>query len=329
MPMISIIIPMYNCEKYIEKCVNSILVQTYPDIEVIVVDDGSTDCSYQIVSKLAEKDSRLVLLSQPNQGVSAARNLGLQKATGRYISFADSDDWLNPEQYQCMLDSILANHSDCCVCGCIVEDDKGRLIKKRGMEQNGCCDSDEGLCLLFIPDKFNGVLWNKLFRREMLFSERGDIFNWFDSSIHVWEDVVWCYLVFSHCRKISYISTHTYHYVQHDSNITRKGFSEKKLSMLTAAEILLKNSVQGSSVVRKQIISYIFMNFRGLSYEIKTADRRYGKEYERIMQIFKGFHQEKLLSPKEEIHYRCLLIHPLVDLLYSKMLTMLLSILRR
>lgn len=94
-PLVSIIVPVYNNEKYIERCLNSILNQTYTNIQIIVINDGSTDNSYKICKKYAEQDNRIFLISQKNSGVSSARNTGLKEAKGEVLSFIDSDDWVH------------------------------------------------------------------------------------------------------------------------------------------------------------------------------------------------------------------------------------------
>lgn len=94
-PLVSIIVPVYNTERYIRECLNSLIQQSYSHIEIIAVDDGSTDNSLCLLKELSVKDSRLKVFSQPNQGVSAARNLALSKATGTYVMFVDADDWID------------------------------------------------------------------------------------------------------------------------------------------------------------------------------------------------------------------------------------------
>ena len=94
-PLVSIVVPVYNTEKYIRECLNSLIQQSYSHIEIIAVDDGSTDNSLCLLKELSAKDNRLKVFSQSNQGVSAARNLGLSKATGTYIMFVDADDWID------------------------------------------------------------------------------------------------------------------------------------------------------------------------------------------------------------------------------------------
>lgn len=105
-PLVSIIVPVYNTEKYISECLHSLIQQSYSHIEIIAVDDGSTDNSLKILNDISAKDKRLKVFSQPNQGVSAARNLALSKATGEYIMFVDADDWIDSSTIEECLQTI-------------------------------------------------------------------------------------------------------------------------------------------------------------------------------------------------------------------------------
>ena len=102
MPEVSVIIPVYNSEKYVEKCICSVMAQTLPELEIIIINDGSIDESGKILRKLAQKDSRIILLEQENKGVAAARNLGVEKATGKYLTFVDGDDYLQEDYIEKM-----------------------------------------------------------------------------------------------------------------------------------------------------------------------------------------------------------------------------------
>ena len=111
-PLISVIIPVYNVEKYLEKCINSVIGQTYKNIEIIIVDDGSTDKSGLICDFFAGKDTRIVVIHKVNGGLSSARNAGLDIAKGDYIGFVDSDDWIEPDMYECLLCNMLKENAD-------------------------------------------------------------------------------------------------------------------------------------------------------------------------------------------------------------------------
>lgn len=114
--MISVIIPIYNVEEYLEKCVNSVLNQTYSDLEIILVDDGSTDNSGKICDELKNKDNRIIVIHQENQGLSAARNAGIAKALGEYIAFVDSDDYIMEDMYETLYKNLEKTDADISIC---------------------------------------------------------------------------------------------------------------------------------------------------------------------------------------------------------------------
>ena len=115
--MISIIVPVYNAAKYLDKCINSIICQTHQNWELILVNDGSKDESEKIIGRYTEKDSRIKLFSKENGGVSRARNLGIENASGEYLFFLDSDDWLSEDACEILLKNMLENKADCVICG--------------------------------------------------------------------------------------------------------------------------------------------------------------------------------------------------------------------
>ena len=115
-PLISIIIPVYNTAKYLPRCLDSVLKQTYQNLEIIVVDDGSTDNSPKIIKEYATKDNRIKVIHQKNAGLSAARNTGITKATGKYISFVDSDDEISHNMIKKLFDVLQRNNTDISVC---------------------------------------------------------------------------------------------------------------------------------------------------------------------------------------------------------------------
>ena len=115
-PLISIVVPVYNCEQYISECIDSILGQTYTNIQLILVDDGSTDNSLAICENYLDRDRRVLLISQENLGVSMARNAGLDAAEGAYIGFVDSDDFIDRKMYEKLFSLIRRDCSDCAAC---------------------------------------------------------------------------------------------------------------------------------------------------------------------------------------------------------------------
>ena len=115
--MISIIIPVYNVKLYLDNCIQSVIQQSYTDFECILVDDGSTDGSSEICDQWAEKDNRIIIVHQPNGGVSSARNKGLEQAKGEYICFIDSDDWVDVDYLSAMINNLKEKETDLIICG--------------------------------------------------------------------------------------------------------------------------------------------------------------------------------------------------------------------
>ena len=130
-PLISVIIPVYNVEKYLRRCLDSVVAQTYRNLEIICVDDGSVDESGKICDQYAVRDARIKVIHQENQGLSAARNRGLDAAEGAYIAFVDSDDYILEDMYKKMLDKLLNYNVDLCVCQWQYEFSDGRQVVKR------------------------------------------------------------------------------------------------------------------------------------------------------------------------------------------------------
>ena len=126
--MISIIIPVYNVKLYLDNCIQSVIQQSYTDFECILVDDGSTDGSSEICDQWAEKDNRIIIVHQPNGGVSSARNKGLEQAKGEYICFIDSDDWVDVDYLSAMINNLKEKETDLIICGLTQEFKDGNCI---------------------------------------------------------------------------------------------------------------------------------------------------------------------------------------------------------
>lgn len=213
--LISIIVPVYNMEKYLERCVNSILAQTYDKIEIILVDDGSTDDSAQMCDEYAQKDTRIKVVHKKNGGLSDARNAGLDVASGGFIGYVDSDDWIEPDMYERMHTACVSNNAQIAVCRYMCENEGADTDK--GQEKNESDESDEivklsrdELLRIYIcgHDKYviyNSV-WSKLFRRDIV---EGVLFPKGRNS----EDIMYTTRAFCGIDKAVYIDRSLYHYV--------------------------------------------------------------------------------------------------------------------
>ena len=165
-PILSIIVPVYNVEIYLERCIKSILNQSFKEFELILINDGSTDKSRDICDKYSKLDTRIIVVHQKNLGVSAARNTGLDIARGKYIGFVDADDFIHYSMYKIMIDVIKNTSSDMVVCDYIKVDEtykeSEKEIEKVDVES---FDKNEVLNKLFIKGAFEVMLWNKVYKK--------------------------------------------------------------------------------------------------------------------------------------------------------------------
>ena len=165
-PELTIIVPVYNVERYIEGCINSILAQTFINFELILIDDGSTDMSGKICDIYADKDRRIKVIHQRNAGVSEARNTGIELIRGKYVSFIDADDYLHPEMYNTLVSVLDEFHTDVAICGMARVTLEGEIISQNyGGEK--IYNRDEMLKAIFsLPNPIGPGCWNKVFRWE-------------------------------------------------------------------------------------------------------------------------------------------------------------------
>lgn len=215
---ISVIIAIYNVDKYLDKCLNSVVNQTYRSLEIICVDDGSVDNSGKICDEYAVKDSRIKVIHKENGGECSARNVGLEVATGDYISLIDGDDWLELTMYEVLLNNISGDDIDISSCGYFKDyGDRTEVIKNELLVSEEPMPMKDFLKYIYIRDKYRGVasyLWCKLINRK-IFDER---------KIRFREDMLICHdqIVASECymgaNRIVYTSKPLYHYLQRENS---------------------------------------------------------------------------------------------------------------
>lgn len=164
-PKISIVIPVHKVEPYLRKCLDSVISQTYLNMEIILIDDGSPDRCGVICDEYAKKDGRIHVIHQRNQGLSAARNVGLAIASGEYIGFVDSDDWVEPDMFEYLLENIWQYRADIAICG-RREWHKGSCVD-RGWHQKELLNTETAMRALLKNDVIQNYVWDKLWRREL------------------------------------------------------------------------------------------------------------------------------------------------------------------
>lgn len=227
--MISVIVPIYKVEKYLKRCVNSLLAQSYSDFELILVDDGSPDNCGNICEEYAAKDKRIRVIHKENGGLSDARNAGLGIANGEYIAFVDSDDWVATNYLETLLKVIELTDSD--ICECEVLKTTGEIEKYENSKEKYTSYSSEKALELLICDKIlHQYVWNKLYKRSCL---KGIPF----AVGKINEDEFWTYQVFGNARRITKISNVLYYYFQRGSSIMGNHYNLKRLDALEAKSL--------------------------------------------------------------------------------------------
>ncbi len=212
-PKISIIVPVYNVEQYLPRCLDSILAQTFIDFEVLLVDDGSKDRSGAICNEYAAKDHRIRVFHQPNGGVSFARNVGLDNARGEWITFSDSDDELLPDAFE-VAHSYMHDGVDMVRTGYIKVDELGNVVETHQCEEPLIIDNREemmGQCDKYF---YHGFLWDTFVKRSTV----GDIR--FVTGISYCEDHIFTFTVMSEVHKLALVPTCTYRYYVYTSRAT-------------------------------------------------------------------------------------------------------------
>ncbi|MDO4453077.1 MAG: glycosyltransferase [Eubacteriales bacterium] len=220
--LISVIVPIYKVEKLLDRCVESIVCQTYPKLEIILVDDGSPDRCPNICDEWAKKDPRIRVIHKQNGGLSDARNAGIELAKGEFIGFVDADDWIAPEMYERLLKAMLKDHSDIAACSVemIWEDNtQNRMLT----QQNNCVlNKREAQMALLNESKLKDPVWYKLYRKKTI---EGIAFA--KGKYH--EDVFWSYQAIGNADSVSIIDYVGYYYWQRRGSIMGEKYSLKRL----------------------------------------------------------------------------------------------------
>lgn len=224
MGVVSVIIPVYNAKKFLCRCLDSVLGQSYGDIEVVAVNDGSTDGSYDVLKSYAGNDGRLRIVNQANGGVAVARNTGLANATGEYVLFVDADDWIELHMVETLL-SVLNNtpEADIAVCASDYAETPDE-VRLDGVGQQEVWDSERQKQEFLTHQRLQGMLWNKLIRRSLF-----DGLS-FDPTVGYGEDAQIIWKVLSHCRRMVLTDCVLYHHVIEPTSISNRRFSPRKYS---------------------------------------------------------------------------------------------------
>lgn len=224
-PKISVVVPVYNVEKYFDNCVESLVNQTYSELEIILVDDGSSDGCPQMCDEWAGKDTRIKVIHKTNGGLSDARNAGMKIATGKYISFIDSDDYIALDFFETLLSVMKKENSDIVECGVVKFYEDSRFEKYSDDLAVTTFETESALSGLIAENPFHQHVWNKLYKTKLV----KDIPYAFGK---LNEDEFWTYQAFGRAQKVSKINKTMYYYFQRSGSIMGESYNIRRIDAL-------------------------------------------------------------------------------------------------
>lgn len=229
--LISVIVPIYNSEKYLPKCIESILSQTYKNLELILINDGSTDKSLNICNYYKSLDNRIIVIDKPNEGVSATRNLGIKIAKGDYLGFVDSDDYIEDNMYEVLLTQIETSKSQVCVMTSYIVNS---LKKYTSLYKNSTISGNEALKQLLML-RFPASLWAYLYSKDVIKK------FYLNEEIHFFEDFEFNYRILSSVSKVAICDQRLYNYRINENSINHQRINDKKVTCLKIYDIVAKD----------------------------------------------------------------------------------------
>lgn len=314
--MLSVVIPAYNCEKYIERCIKSVLKQTYKNIEIIVIDDGSTDRTEEICNRLVLENKNIVYKRVVNGGCSAARNLGIKMANGKYIAFLDSDDWLDVKMYEKMMKKIEEKDADIVICGYKKIGEKGNLLNI--VEGPNLQEKKD-----FLDTKMEwfSAPWNKIYSREMIDKYRIK----FLVGTSIGEDMLFNFLAFYLAKKIVGVEEPLYNYYMNMGSISNN--YKNRLDIYIILENLLRFlKKRGDYEEYKEKLIECFL-YHGIRYPFDVLQDLKDKKnedwkvlYEKIKKRIKRFDELQTKETRKYYGYRVFRLKMMFLKKYKKMI---------
>lgn len=258
--MVSIIVPVCDVQQYLKRCIDSILNQTYKNIELLLVDDGSTDKSGKICDEYQSSDTRVKVFHKANGGPSSARNLGLDRRRGGYTFFVDSDDWIEPKCIETLINLEKTNHVSIAGCAVITDYENGTHRNNHSDRQEGLTSGKECvLDILYQTKHAWGAMYAKLFKSELLDNVRFPLVN------HL-EDYAVSVPLFLNCNEIYFCKTPLYHYTARSGSLSKAAVSEDTLKSIDTAVAIKNNLIKMNA--DKEIVdasnALIFILYSGM-----------------------------------------------------------------
>lgn len=307
-PLISVIVPIYNTELYLEKCIHSIIEQTYTELEILLINDGSVDHSLNICYDFAKKDNRIRVFNKKNSGVSNTRNLGIQKSRGEYILFVDSDDFIDVDYISKMYQEIEKNNYEMIISGMTFCDAQGKIIRRELYKTN-----NQRLILDEIMDDVINTLYFcsacKTLIKKSLIDHNHITFN---EQLSFGEDFLFSYQLLKVSQKIGYLSDTGYYYRQNNMSLTHE-INIEKIKKYFCDNLIIFSQFDDSVLVANRIYTKLNITIRKLASVEKINYRKFKILTMDILKLYQEAEISKdidlnLINYESRVNYKLLLL---------------------
>lgn len=301
-PKISIVVPVYNVEQYLRRSIDSILNQTLKNIEIILVNDGSTDNSLSICEEYQSRDKRIRVIDKENGGVSSARNAGIEVAKGKYIGFVDPDDWIDSNMFENLYFKAETTSSDICMCNFVIEANNQSIPNLMNIEQEILEGEDinkhlisnmlSGSDLNSGSQTIMGSVWRLIVRRDLI--ERNNLK--FELGVPLMEDLIFCVNIFLKSNRVSIDKNLYYHYEKNDNSavsIYRDNMLDLHLKVYKILKMIIKKEKLYTFFEKRLRIRYVNIFLEAISNEVNRNNR---KKFKEKIIFIKKITQDKVLK---------------------------------
>ena len=275
--LVSIIIPVYNVEKYLKKCLDSVINQTYKNIEIIIINDGSTDNSLKICQNYEKKYSNIKVINQNNQGLSAARNKGIDESKGKYITFIDSDDYYDLDAVEKFYILATEKNADLVCCGTYCENENGKYYLKHCLSEEKEYDNYEALETMLLSKGIDPSACNKFYKKKLFNKIKFPIGEYY-------EDLSIMYKIVFESKKIVHMGMPKYHYIIRSGSITHRKFELKHLNVLNVWKNICDFCSKKNDTLYEMALARYYLSLVNTDIQMRSGKeyKIYSEEYQRI-----------------------------------------------
>ncbi|MBO5397964.1 MAG: glycosyltransferase family 2 protein [Clostridia bacterium] len=300
--LITIVVPVYKVEQYLKKCVDSIINQTYKNLEIILVDDGSPDNCGNMCDEYANLDSRVKVIHKENGGLSSARNAGIEIAKGKYISFVDSDDYITNDYIEFLYNLILTNNVKVSICSHTVIYDTG-LVLEKATNEHSVIDTKTAIERILYDEGLDTSAWAKLYETKLFENIKypnGKLF----------EDSATTCKILCECDKVAIGSKSKYFYLIRNNSITKTNFSSNKMDLITSTKDMGEYVLNKYPDLKKAVNRRIMYAYLSTLSQLANSKEKHLEEQKELLDYIKKYRKEvladKRIKKRDRLALHCL-----------------------